>query len=326
MGTLRFVLAMSVLLITLVLHEKYGGSLWLFYSNRALRIFPIYWATIILYLIVDLLVDSGALTAAPASLEAYRLPTVTSWMAQNASTLGPGSIISLILTNTFIFGQDVLAFFCKDGFPSITPDLFYHKFVVIRVAWTVAIELGFYLIAPFVVRRIPVIVGVLVASLLAQLLFHRVSALDPGWYSRIFPFTLAWFMAGALAYHAYVRLRPRCGEPDVKRYAIAATLALALLTAAYPWLPFARPLYLCAEAVCLPGVVLLGRSNPLDKALGDLSYPIYLVHPLFMIFILPTKQIVPVVLSIALAYLLTVLLEKPLDLYRQSRVSPHPAE
>jgi hypothetical protein len=35
-----------------------------------------------------------------------------------------------------------------------------------------------------------------------------------------------------------------------------------------------------------------------------------------MIFILPTKQIVPVVLSIALAYLLTVLLEKPLDLYR----------
>ena len=154
------------------------------------------------------------------------------------------------------------------------------------------------------------------STLLARLLFHRVSALDPGWYSGIFPFTLAWFMAGALAYHAYVRLRPRCGEPDVKRYAIAATLALALLAAAYPWLPFARPLYLCAEAVCLPGVVLLGRSNPLDKALGDLSYPIYLVHPLFMIFILPTKQIVPVVLSIALAYLLTVLLEKPLDLYR----------
>ena len=356
MGALRFLLAMSVLsahlafypvglphplnpdvavqgfyvvsgfLITLVLHEKYSGSLWLFYSNRALRIFPIYWATLMLYLIVDLLVDSKAFSAAPALLEGYRLPTVSSWVAQNASALGPMSVMSLIFTNTFIFGQDVLAFIRKDGTVSITPDLFYHLFIVIRVAWTLAIELGFYLIAPFIVRRVPAIAGLLVASLLAQLLCYHISELNPGWYSRILPFALAWFMAGALAYHGYVRLRPRSGERDVKRYAIAATLAVAFLTAAYPWLPFARPLYLCAVALCLPGVVLLGRSNPLDKVLGDLSYPIYLVHPLFMIVILPTGQVVPVALSLALAYLLTVLLEKPLDLYRQSRASPRPAK
>jgi peptidoglycan/LPS O-acetylase OafA/YrhL len=355
-GALRFVLAMSVLsahlafypaglphplnpdvavqgfyvvsgfLITLVLHEKYSGSLWLFYSNRALRIFPIYWATLILYLIVDLSADGGAFTAAPASLEGYRLPTVTSWVAQNGSTLGPISVISLILTNTFIFGQDVLAFVRKDGTVSITPDLFYHLFIVIRVAWTLAIELGFYLIAPFTVRRVSVIAALLVTSLLAQLLCYRISALSPGWYSRIFPFALAWFMAGALAYHGYVRLRPRSKERGVKLYAIAATLTVALATAAYPWLPFARPLYLFVVALCLPGVVLLGRLNPLDKVLGDLSYPIYLVHPLYMIVILPTGQVVPVVLSLAIAYLLTVLLEKPLDVYRQWRVSPRPAE
>jgi peptidoglycan/LPS O-acetylase OafA/YrhL len=356
-GALRFVLAMSVLsahlafyptglphplnpdvavqgfyivsgfLITLVLHEKYSGSLWLFYSNRALRIFPIYWATIIVYLIVDLLADTKIFPAAPAALEAYRIPTVSSWVAQNGSALGPGSIISLILTNTFIFGQDFLAFIRKDGTVSMmTPDLFYHLFIVIRVAWTIAIELGFYLIAPFVVRRVSVIAWLLVGSLLAQLLCYKFSALNPGWYSRIFPFALAWFMAGALAYHGYVRLRPRSKELGVKRYAIAATIAVALLTVAYPWLPLARPLYLCAVALCLPGVVLLGRLNPLDKVLGDLSYPVYLVHPLFMIVILPTRQVVPVVLSVALAYLLTVLLEKPLDLYRQSRVSPPPAE
>jgi peptidoglycan/LPS O-acetylase OafA/YrhL len=355
-GALRFVLAMSVLsahlafypaglphplnpdvavqgfyvvsgfLITLVLHEKYSGSLWLFYSNRALRIFPIYWATLILYLIVDLLVDGGAFTAAPAPLESYRLPTVSSWVAQNVSTLGPTSVISLIFTNTFIFGQDVLAFIRKDGSPSITPDLFYHLFIVIRVAWTLAIELGFYLIAPFVVRRVSVIAGLLAASLLAQLLCYKSSALDPGWYSRILPFALAWFMAGALAYHGYVRLRPRSKERGVKLYAIAATLAVASLTAAYPWLPCARPLYLCVVALCLPGVVLLGRLNPFDKVLGDLSYPIYLVHPLFMIVILPTSQVVPVVFSLALSFLLIVRLEKPLDVYRQSRVLPRPAE
>ncbi|MBV8697005.1 acyltransferase [Bradyrhizobium sp.] len=356
MGALRFVLAMSVLsahlafypsglphplhpdvavqgfyvvsgfLITLVLHEKYSGSLWLFYSNRALRIFPIYWATLILYLIVDVSVDSGAFSAAPPGLEPYRLPTVTSWIAQNGSALGQNSIISLVLTNTFIFGQDFLAFIRKDSTFSATPDLFYHLFIVIRVAWTLAIELGFYLIAPFVVRRASVVASVMATSLVAQLLCYKFSSLDPGWYSRIFPFALAWFMAGALAYHGYVWLRLRSKERAVKRYAIAATLAVALLTIAYPWLPVARPLYLFGEALCLPGVVLLGRLNPLDKILGDLSYPVYMIHPLFMIVILPTPQVVPVVLSLGLAYLLTVLLEKPLDLYRQSRVSPHPAE
>jgi peptidoglycan/LPS O-acetylase OafA/YrhL len=356
MGALRFLLAMSVLaahlafypaglphplnpdvavqgfyivsgfLITLVLHEKYSGSLWLFYSNRALRIYPIYWATMILYLIVDVSVDSGAFSAAPAGLEAYRLPTVTSWVAQNGSALGPMSIISLVLTNTFIFGQDFLALIRKDGTFSATPDLFYHLFIVIRVAWTLAIELGFYLIAPFVVRRVRAVAWLMAASLLAQVICYKSSALDPGWYSRIFPFALAWFMAGALAYHGYLRLRPHCKEPGVKRYAIAATLAVALATLAYPWLPVARPLYLGLVALCLPGVVLLGRSNPLDKTLGDLSYPVYLIHPLFQIVILPTPQIVPVVLSLGLAYFLTVLLEKPLDLYRQSRVLPRAAE
>jgi peptidoglycan/LPS O-acetylase OafA/YrhL len=356
MGALRFVLAMSVLsahlafypaglphplhpdvavqgfyivsgfLITLVLHEKYSGSLWLFYSNRALRIFPIYWATMILYLIVDLLADHGAFPAAPAALEPYRIPTVTAWMAQNGSALGPGSIISLILTNTLIFGQDFLAFIRKDGTFSIAPDLFYHLFIVIRVAWTLAIELGFYLIAPFLVRRVSVMGWLIAALLLTQLICYKTWALDPGWYSRIFPFALPWFLLGALAYHGYVRLRPHSKEQGVKRYAIAATLAVALLTAAYPWLPLARPLYLFAVAFCLPGVVLLGRSNPLDKVLGDLSYPVYLIHPLFEIVVLPTRQVVPVVLSLALAYLVIVLIEKPLDLYRQARVSRQPTE
>jgi hypothetical protein len=46
---------------------------------------------------------------------------------------------------------------------------------------------------------------------------------------------------------------------------------LRQLTVAYPWLPLTRPLYLCAVALCLPGVVMLGGLNPLDKVLGDLS-------------------------------------------------------
>ena len=45
----------SGFLITLVLVEKYQDRLLLFYSNRALRIYPIYWTCLLLYLLVNTL-------------------------------------------------------------------------------------------------------------------------------------------------------------------------------------------------------------------------------------------------------------------------------
>src|ERR1700722_17488734 len=51
----------SGFLITLVLSERYHDRLWLFYSNRALRIFPLYWAALVLFLAVNWLVFAGYL-------------------------------------------------------------------------------------------------------------------------------------------------------------------------------------------------------------------------------------------------------------------------
>jgi peptidoglycan/LPS O-acetylase OafA/YrhL len=142
-----------------------------------------------------------------------------------------------------------------------TPDLFYHLFIVIRVAWTIAIELGFYLIAPFVVRRIPVIAGLMTASLLAQLLWHKFRRSTRADTPASSALALAWFMAGALAYHGYVWLRLHC----VKRYAMAATLTAALATVAYPWLPWP------ARSICSSSqraAVLLVKDQ-CDQKVGD---------------------------------------------------------
>ena len=46
----------SGFLITLVLREKYQNRTGLFYSNRALRIFPLYWAALAVFLLVNWLV------------------------------------------------------------------------------------------------------------------------------------------------------------------------------------------------------------------------------------------------------------------------------
>lgn len=81
MGTLRLLLALAVVLfhsgpfvftgsdwvggivavegffvvsgfyMALVLHQRYGGRLRDFYANRLLRLFPLYWAALALYLV-----------------------------------------------------------------------------------------------------------------------------------------------------------------------------------------------------------------------------------------------------------------------------------
>jgi peptidoglycan/LPS O-acetylase OafA/YrhL len=349
MGALRFLLAVSVLtahlasypkplphplhpdvavqgfycvsgfLITLVLREKYASSILLFYSNRALRIFPIYWIALIVYLIANLLVIWGFVPQPPPALIPYQMPTVLSWVDAHGHELGYGTAFLILNVNLFIFGQDLITFVHSDGGWSV--NLFYHYFMIIRVAWTLAIELCFYLIAPFIAGRIFVIVGVLMASLAAQLLCYFLTDFSPDWYSRVFPFALVYFMAGSLSYYAYTSLRKAFSRFPVLigAYSAVANIALLVLTFSYPSLPYARATYLTAMAICLPGIVLASRRNPMDKIMGDLSYPLYLVHPLFLLIVLDCNQIVVVVGSLAIAWAIVYFVERPLDRLRQGR-------
>lgn len=68
----------SGFLITLVIIEKYERRLFLFYSNRALRIYPIYWVCLLLYLLVNALVVYGI---APTSSDLSA--TSAMWWSQN---------------------------------------------------------------------------------------------------------------------------------------------------------------------------------------------------------------------------------------------------
>lgn len=72
------------------------------------------------------------------------------------------------------------------------------------------------------------------------------------------------------------------------------------------------------------GIVLAARiAKPIDKVLGDFSYPIYLVHPLFLIVIIdgPYGQIVAMGGTLLICALIIVFIEMPIDKFRQTRVS-----
>jgi peptidoglycan/LPS O-acetylase OafA/YrhL len=298
----------SGFLITLVIIEKYDRRLFLFYSNRALRIYPIYWVCLLLYLLVNALVVYRIM---PTTSD---LPSTSAlWWSQN-HPMGVPDKVAVAFLNVFIIGQDVV----HGGFGDPN-NLFLHYFVYVRVAWSVAVEISFYAIAPFVVRRLWLVATLLVGSLISQSWFWARYDAYP-FDIQLFPLALWCFMAGTLAYRAYAKLR-EANPRWLSSYAGAATVTVFALTATYNAMSTPRLIYLFVVAACTPGLVLFGRKNPWDGALGDLSYPLYLIHPLAIILIIPGiwGEYFAISGLLLLSWLVTRGIERPIERFRQYR-------
>ena len=81
----------------------------------------------------------------------------------------------------------------------------FHDFLLIPQAWTIGLELIFYLIAPFLVRRkIRIILILISISVLIRCYIYFILDMqhDP-WTYRFFPSELALFLIGTISYHIY---------------------------------------------------------------------------------------------------------------------------
>jgi peptidoglycan/LPS O-acetylase OafA/YrhL len=309
----------SGFLITLVLREKYQDRTRLFYSNRALRIFPLYWAALAIFLLVNWLVAKGYLPG----LQEHQGTNALRWWQLHQAENGVIATTLLVLSNVVVFGQDVMLFIGK--WPHLwNKDYFYHFFMYVGPAWTIEVEFFFYAMAPFIVRGgviwpIVILAGSLVARTIAVAVGYTayINAYD------FPPFELAFFMAGSLAYRAYAYLRTQKSK-WISVYSLAACVAIALLSVFYLFIPFARPIYLLSVCICLPGIVLVGRRNPFDNFLGELSYPIYLLHPIFAIFIVPGTtvwaEIGAVAGTVSISAFLIFAIDRPIEIFRHRRI------
>src|SRR5918993_2186065 len=140
--------------MALILNEKYiysNNSYSLFITNRFLRIYPLYWIVLLLTILYSImLIDSKDSNL--SQLNNY----ATNWDDMKTETF-----IFLLFTNIFLFFQDVVMFlgfnttsgelFFTSNFQNTNPQL--HTFLFVPQAWTIGIELTFYLIAPFVAKK-----------------------------------------------------------------------------------------------------------------------------------------------------------------------------
>jgi peptidoglycan/LPS O-acetylase OafA/YrhL len=266
----------SGFLMSLILTEKYA-SVGRFYLNRLLRIFPPFWFAVIFTIALGALANSDPYRDAVASIARY------------AEAGNVWAIVYAAIANTLLIGAD---FGRRLGSPDLIeivysvagrPPNVFSKMLFVPQSWTLPIELGFYLLAPFILRlRTATIFALCVCLLLAsryvaRTLSHEGLSIDT---DALFPFQFQWFLFGVLAYRLYAYLRSSLIQSRGVCWTLSI-VAFAIVAFGYPALKMAdaEPLALYVlAALALPFLFALSNGNAIDAFIGEMSYPIYLLH------------------------------------------------
>lgn len=313
--------------MALVLNEKYrtANSNWLFYSNRALRLWPA-------IVVVNLFVVSSFLLIGEVRLFNLTAELDVFWTL--LVSLDAATLVYLALTNLLVFGQDLLWFFHLDAAgvifaPFPEPGHNGSSYSLNHPLFTVAIEAFYYLISPFVLRRgWRVVAGFVVAGGL----YHVVAYLG-GFSSLIWTYHFVgsaayFYFLGALAYHLHRRLGepgPRAwlaAHPGLAWYGIATGLALVVAIDMY--LPKSTLFMAPIMSLIVPLLFSFSRQSGRDRLVGELSFGVYLAHYPILVLLRPLLDphmlwLMTSGLSLLSAVLLYRLLEAPIDRWRQRR-------
>ncbi len=321
--------------MSLILDSKYVGknSYKLFITNRFLRIYPLYWAVLILTILVSVI--SGLITHNWLQLEPY---------GTLHHNMGLGAYMVSIISNLIIFGQDVVMFlglniktggiFLTNNFRNV--DHAFYIFLFVPQAWTLSLELMFYLIAPLVLNKnIWLLLCIMAASLLLRCHIYKGLGWtwDP-WTFRFFPTELLFFLLGNLSYRIYRSIKDKRRYLRISKF---VTCLFFLIVFLYPNIYLRgqhdltfTPYYFLAF-LSLPFIFNLTKNSKIDNRIGELSYPIYLVHNI-IIWLIGLKFSVEannfsttltIIFSILTAFILLKLIVDPIDKFRQLRWARH---
>jgi peptidoglycan/LPS O-acetylase OafA/YrhL len=328
-----------------------------FYCARALRIYPLYW-----------------LVAATWAIWFGNPIFSEVWKQGQVIPIITGSI-----SNVFLFGQDALRFFFYDTATHrmwlISPgiqtmdgllggSLHLANFVnTLGQSWSLALELSFYLVAPWVLRfRTRWLLAVCGASILIRGVMISSGYNGQSWINAFFPQELGTFIAGSISCRLYRRYiepgywqqRMRLRLPWLPR---SAPGVIALGVVIY-WEVFGRELLppgeitwgpirwyqhhqslplgwwitLLVTVVALPILFDYSRNSKIDTWIGELSYPIYLNHLLVMVAMLQhgltTNYITMPLAATVLAIPMLMCVDRPLEKlrHRYLRISSSTAE
>ena len=293
--------------IALVLNEKYTeASPIKFYVARYLRLWPTYFVVLIL-------------------ATAFLLPSPDF-----------GSASWAYVSQLTLFGHEILWWF---GAPPREAEFVetilgtgLARLSGLQQMWSVAIEIAFYVISPLFARRPLLIVGLFVVAFAVHVLLTLSLPTTHPLIMRSAANYFWLYLMGMLAYWGWCRAAPLLDRFIVPAVAVAlgGVIAAGALTALRqaPFLIETLPLFrndisliVFAAFVIVP-VFHYTRSSTWDRAIGELSYPIYVVHFPIVTILLTSQRgtlagsLVVVGVSVAAALALHLVIERPVDAWR----------
>lgn len=316
--------------MAMVLTEKYfkiAGYYKLFITNRFLRIYPVYW--LVLLLIALYYCFDNFKTSNFHTFQFY----IDYW-----HKLNPIAFLYLFITNILIIGQEYALFFTvgDNGALIFTTHfagtkLPFYKFLLDVPLWSVSLELVFYLISPLIVKLGNKKLLLAIAVLLILRLLSKVAGVvyDPVIH-RLLPYQIIFFLAGILSYNLYAYIKPMkvpfYFHWALLIYVIVFTLVIGNLQDS----DVKGFIYLTSVAFAIPFLFELSKSNKIDRAIGELSYSIYIIHLLFADvakrvlwhYNLNAKylSVTTALFSIIVSFVIVNLFSKGIDSYRAKRV------
>lgn len=318
--------------MALILNEKYigAGSYKKFILSRFYRIFPVYW-----------IVLSCALLLSLTGYFAFNHPYYLARYISNYQCLSAVTIFYFILENLIVLGQDVLYFLRLDEYcqPILTYNVLSYKhtgyqYLLVPQAWTISIEFMFYLIAPFLVtKKIKWQIALVILGLSGKyiLAYYCYLGFDP-WTYRFFPFELAFFMAGSLAYAFYKYIQHKTISPIIGySMLIGCVSGIFLYEEIHIQENLKNSLFYAFILISIPFIFLAFKNNKIDRYIGELSFSLYISHHLIVsvlrgYFFSHTHYIffygyTVVLSSLIVAILLQTTFIKAIETYRIKRFS-----
>jgi peptidoglycan/LPS O-acetylase OafA/YrhL len=298
----RCFFVLSGYVIALVLDERYRGRTALYLKLRLLRIYPTY--------LVVLALTTFAWGVVWFHWHLSRGP-VAFWAENPPGLLGGAG---LVLQHFVLLGAEWFPRFKLGGQPALL-------YIMIPQAWTLGTELSFYLAAPWLLRASSRALCATVVITLLMKAFIDDSSLY--WGAPLLPFEMGYFSLGILGW------RWQKGRSlDPARLKLALLLSGALFVA----LPYAtsdmHSLYVLAPVIvawALPALHHLGQDWALDRQAGEVSYVLYLLHPVTGLMTAMAIKGIPlwprtfilVLSSLAASVALWWLVEKPVTRLRR---------
>ncbi len=313
--------------MALILCEKYHQkeNRKHFFSNRILKIFPIYWVLLILSLVYE--IANANLNPSPNEISLFIHPNVN---------LNVFSFIYLIFTNLLILGQDILLYlgidvhtglmFFTSNFHAFSPPL--YDFVLLPQAWTLSLELMFYFLAPFLTKfKTKSILFIMALSLILRFILYYFGLNHDPWTYRFFPTELFFFLSGIIAYRLYKFINTK----NINKWFVYPFYgSYVALIAFYQFIPHNRTKMLALfffTIILIPFIFKLTKNIKIDKYIGELSYPVYISHFLVIDFLTHFTPInhrylslIASIVAILLSITLLQFIMRPIDKIRQKRL------